>query len=78
MAKSEGVKCEMCDRPAVVDYGGRKPRRFCLEHIPMTVLQLAVLQTPGLDRLRKEVSMHINVRLWIDQEREMLLRPKGK
>jgi hypothetical protein len=67
----------MCDRGAVVDYGGEKPRRFCLEHIPITVLQLAVMQTPGLERLRKEVSMHLNIPLWVEQEREMLLRPKG-
>jgi hypothetical protein len=60
MAKKTEETCETCGTPWVVAVPGtERERRFCLAHLPMTVSQLAFLDTPSIVALRKKLKVKI-------------------
>ena len=65
--------CQECGVRWVVAYGtALHRRRFCLTHMPMAALRLALMGLQG-ERLRREVDMVIDIPAWLAAERRILM-----
>ena len=73
MAKITEQTCQVCDERRVIEYGtALHRRRFCLTHMPLPALRLAMMGLAG-EKLRQDVQMYVDVPVWIDAERRILL-----
>jgi hypothetical protein len=77
VAKTDVTKCQVCDERRVIEYGtALHRRRFCLTHMPMPALRLALMGLAA-EKLRQDVQMYIDVPAWLAAERRILLGITG-